>query len=69
MLVLTTGKYKIPKDTWVVVNHWAIHYSDKHWDEPFKFKPGESVTLKCYFTICKLLGNTRHNDHNDKPFT
>ncbi|XP_072035682.1 steroid 17-alpha-hydroxylase/17,20 lyase-like [Amphiura filiformis] len=33
------GNYMIPKDTWVMVNQWAIHFNEKHWDEPTKFKP------------------------------
>ncbi|XP_072038232.1 LOW QUALITY PROTEIN: steroid 17-alpha-hydroxylase/17,20 lyase-like [Amphiura filiformis] len=35
----TLGNYAIPKDTWIFVNHWAIHRNEKFWDEPFKFKP------------------------------
>ena len=61
-LVLTTGEYRIPKDTWVMVNQWAIHYSDKHWDEPSKFKPGESMNLEWYLAICKPLGNKLNSD-------
>ncbi|XP_072039062.1 steroid 17-alpha-hydroxylase/17,20 lyase-like [Amphiura filiformis] len=35
----TLSGYMIPKDTWIFVNQWAIHYNERFWDEPFKFKP------------------------------
>ncbi|XP_022100317.1 cytochrome P450 1A1-like [Acanthaster planci] len=31
--------FTIPKKTMVMVNHWAAHHSQNHWDEPAKFKP------------------------------
>ena len=33
------GGYKIPKDTQIFCNLWAMHHDEKLWDEPFTFKP------------------------------
>ncbi|KAL2529616.1 Cytochrome [Forsythia ovata] len=33
------GGYKIPKDTILLVNAWAMHRDPKVWDEPERFKP------------------------------
>ncbi|KAL1328390.1 hypothetical protein HN51_038254 [Arachis hypogaea] len=35
----TIGGYKIPKDTIVLINGWAIHRDPKNWDEATSFKP------------------------------
>ncbi|XP_071813258.1 steroid 17-alpha-hydroxylase/17,20 lyase-like [Apostichopus japonicus] len=34
------GGYTIPKDTWVLVNIYSMHFDEKLWDEPKKFTPG-----------------------------
>ncbi|CAH1793892.1 unnamed protein product [Owenia fusiformis] len=31
--------YKLPPNTGILVNIYAIHHDPDHWDEPFKFKP------------------------------
>ncbi|XP_038055185.1 cytochrome P450 2U1-like [Patiria miniata] len=36
---MTFRGFKIPKNTMVMVNQWAVHYNQDHWDEPFKIKP------------------------------
>ncbi|XP_022082868.1 steroid 17-alpha-hydroxylase/17,20 lyase-like isoform X4 [Acanthaster planci] len=35
----TLGEYKLPKDTTVIINHLALHFSATEWEEPKKFKP------------------------------
>ncbi|EEF37438.1 cytochrome P450 81Q32 [Ricinus communis] len=35
----TIGGYKVPRDTMVLVNAWAIHRDPTLWDEPLSFKP------------------------------
>lgn len=39
------GEYTIPKGTRIYINLWSIHHDPEEWDEPEKFKPGESVNL------------------------
>ncbi|XP_033120091.1 steroid 17-alpha-hydroxylase/17,20 lyase-like [Anneissia japonica] len=34
------GSYKIPEDTWVFFNLWALHNDPKYWDAPEVFQPG-----------------------------
>ncbi|CAO2585755.1 Steroid 17-alpha-hydroxylase/17,20 lyase, partial [Lemmus lemmus] len=33
------GEYTIPKDTHVIINLWALHHSEKEWDQPDQFMP------------------------------
>ena len=33
------GGYELPKDTWVMVNLWALHHDPKEWNDPEMFKP------------------------------
>ncbi|KAJ8036768.1 Cytochrome P450 1A1 [Holothuria leucospilota] len=33
------GGYTIPEGTWVLVNLYSMHFDEKLWDEPKKFKP------------------------------
>ncbi|XP_048746820.1 steroid 17-alpha-hydroxylase/17,20 lyase-like [Ostrea edulis] len=33
------GGYDIPKDTMVIINHWALHHDPKYWKDPEKFDP------------------------------
>lgn len=33
------GGYTIPKDTWVVINIYSMHYDENLWDKPEKFMP------------------------------
>ncbi|PIK61725.1 putative steroid 17-alpha-hydroxylase/17,20 lyase [Apostichopus japonicus] len=33
------GGYTIPKDTWILVNIYSMHFDEKLWDEPKKFTP------------------------------
>ena len=33
--------YKLPKDTTVLINILALHFSPTEWEEPDKFKPGK----------------------------
>nr|XP_002730849.1 PREDICTED: steroid 17-alpha-hydroxylase/17,20 lyase-like [Saccoglossus kowalevskii] len=33
------GGYLIPKNTWVMVNLWAVQMDEKHWDNPQEFRP------------------------------
>ncbi|KAL2529613.1 Cytochrome [Forsythia ovata] len=35
----SVGGYKIPKDTILLVNAWAMHRDPMMWDEPERFKP------------------------------
>ncbi|XP_071959957.1 uncharacterized protein [Antedon mediterranea] len=35
----TIGKFKVPENTWVIVNTWALHNDSKYWDSPEKFTP------------------------------
>ncbi|XP_060069459.1 steroid 17-alpha-hydroxylase/17,20 lyase-like [Ylistrum balloti] len=35
----SVGGYIIPKDTTVILNHWALHNDPRHWKEPSKFDP------------------------------
>ncbi|XP_070569823.1 steroid 17-alpha-hydroxylase/17,20 lyase-like [Ptychodera flava] len=35
----TIGGYKIPKDTWVFINLWAVHMDEKAWESPNQFRP------------------------------
>ncbi|XP_033120098.1 steroid 17-alpha-hydroxylase/17,20 lyase-like isoform X1 [Anneissia japonica] len=35
----TIGSYKIPADTIVIVNLWALHNDPKYWQSPEKFQP------------------------------
>ena len=35
----TVAGYAIPKGTQVLFNNWAIHHDEKHWADPFDFKP------------------------------
>ncbi|XP_077866873.1 steroid 17-alpha-hydroxylase/17,20 lyase-like [Saccoglossus kowalevskii] len=39
MVDSTIGGYNIPKDTWVMINLWAVQMDKKHWDNPEEFKP------------------------------
>ncbi|XP_033114179.1 steroid 17-alpha-hydroxylase/17,20 lyase-like [Anneissia japonica] len=33
------GSCRIPEDTWVFINHWALHNDPKYWDAPEEFRP------------------------------
>ncbi|KAJ8049057.1 Steroid 17-alpha-hydroxylase/17,20 lyase [Holothuria leucospilota] len=33
------GSYTLPKGTWVLVNLYSMHFDEKLWDQPHKFKP------------------------------
>ncbi|XP_077869767.1 steroid 17-alpha-hydroxylase/17,20 lyase-like [Saccoglossus kowalevskii] len=37
------GGYRIPKDTLVMVNLWALHNDVKEWDNPREFNPGRFI--------------------------
>lgn len=39
MFDLILGGYTIPKDTNVIINHWALHHDPKKWENVNKFKP------------------------------
>jgi hypothetical protein len=33
------GGFTIPANTQIWLNLWAMHHDEKHWDEPFEFRP------------------------------
>ncbi|XP_033120100.1 steroid 17-alpha-hydroxylase/17,20 lyase-like [Anneissia japonica] len=33
------GSYKIPENTWVLINQWALHMDPEYWDAPEVFLP------------------------------
>ena len=35
----TLNGYKIPKDTTLILNLWAMHHDDRHWQNPSEFDP------------------------------
>ena len=35
----TLQGFRIPKDTLVILNHWAMHYDERYWNAPHEFKP------------------------------
>ncbi|XP_033120132.1 cytochrome P450 2U1-like [Anneissia japonica] len=42
------GSYRIPENTWVFVNHWALHNDPQYWDAPEIFRP--VVSFRKYAT-------------------
>ncbi|XP_071952912.1 steroid 17-alpha-hydroxylase/17,20 lyase-like [Antedon mediterranea] len=40
------GSYKVPEDTWVFINLWALHNDPKYWDNPDKFRPERFLDAK-----------------------
>lgn len=36
---ITINGYTVPKGTMLLANQQAIHFDNKYWDEPTKFKP------------------------------
>ncbi|KAL3820970.1 hypothetical protein ACJIZ3_006875 [Penstemon smallii] len=45
----TLNNYKIPKDTVVLVNFWAIHLDPDNWEDPESFKPDRFLGSKVDF--------------------
>ena len=39
MFSLSTGDYELPKNTTVMINHYALHRDPKEWNRPFEFNP------------------------------
>ncbi|XP_033120114.1 steroid 17-alpha-hydroxylase/17,20 lyase-like isoform X2 [Anneissia japonica] len=35
----TFGSYRIPQDTWVLINLYAVHNDERHWEDPHEFRP------------------------------
>uniref|UniRef100_A0A6V7IAG0 Cytochrome P450 306a1 n=1 Tax=Bracon brevicornis TaxID=1563983 RepID=A0A6V7IAG0_9HYME len=42
----TLGGYDIPKKTMVVPLQWAIHMSEKYWEDPEEFKPSRFISVQ-----------------------
>ena len=45
----TLQGYKIPKDTQVILNHWAMHNDERHWEAPNEFKPSRWLDQNNHF--------------------
>jgi steroid 17alpha-monooxygenase/17alpha-hydroxyprogesterone aldolase/cytochrome P450 family 1 subfamily A polypeptide 1 len=39
VLSFSIGGYDVPKDTVVLINHYALHQDKKYWKDPEKFDP------------------------------
>ena len=46
----TLAGYKIPKDTHVIFNHYAIHHDERHWTDPRSFTPERWLNADGEFT-------------------
>ncbi|XP_077979519.1 steroid 17-alpha-hydroxylase/17,20 lyase-like [Glandiceps talaboti] len=40
----SVGGYYLPRGTWIMVNQWKIHMTDKEWKDPEEFRPERFLT-------------------------
>ncbi|XP_077980280.1 steroid 17-alpha-hydroxylase/17,20 lyase-like [Glandiceps talaboti] len=40
----SVGGYCLPRGTWIMINHWKLHMTDKEWKEPEEFRPERFLT-------------------------
>ena len=50
MCETTLSGYKIPKDTMVLLNIWAIHHDEREWENPMEFDPNRFLDSEGNFT-------------------
>ncbi|XP_077980381.1 cytochrome P450 1A1-like [Glandiceps talaboti] len=40
----SVGGYCLPRGTWIMINHWKIHMTQKEWKDPEEFRPERFLT-------------------------